>query len=343
MEGRKVHPEHACGFCASRYPPSVFATLMANECDASYKLLFSSPEFIRELVRGFVPDEWVQSLDYTTLEKVPCHYVADGLRQRTSDVVWRVRANGEWVYLYLLIEFQSTIDRHMAVRIMVYVGLLYQEMLRTGEVPADDPLPPVLPIVLYTGNRKWSAATDIAALIAQMPGPVAKYQPRLEYLLIDRSEYKETDLLEMKNLVACVIGLEHPTSAETLPRMTEQIQQLLGSNPAHRQVFKQWFRGLISRQSKNPLVPPALAAKALEELEDFEMTWAQCFEAARAESEQKGIGKGEAKMLRRVLTQRFGQLPPDIDAKINAAPTEQIEGWADRLLLADTLVDVFRP
>ena len=33
--------------------------------DASYKLLFSAPELVRDLILGFVPDEWLHSLDYS--------------------------------------------------------------------------------------------------------------------------------------------------------------------------------------------------------------------------------------------------------------------------------------
>ncbi|MDO4233014.1 MAG: Rpn family recombination-promoting nuclease/putative transposase [Lautropia sp.] len=102
--------------------------------DASYKLLFSSPELVRDLVLGFIPDEWLHSLDYATLEKVPGSYVTDDLRHRADDVIWRVRTGEDWIYLYLLIEFQSRPDRWMAVRMMTYVGLLYQDLIRRGEL-----------------------------------------------------------------------------------------------------------------------------------------------------------------------------------------------------------------
>ena len=72
---------------------------------ASYKRLFSAPELVRDLIMDFVPDEWLHSLDYGTLEKVPGSYVADDLRHHADDVVWRVKAEGEWIYLYILIEF----------------------------------------------------------------------------------------------------------------------------------------------------------------------------------------------------------------------------------------------
>jgi hypothetical protein len=45
----------------------------------------------------------------------------------------------------------------MALRMMVYVGLLYQDLIKRGEALADGRLPPVLPIVLYNGSPSWTA------------------------------------------------------------------------------------------------------------------------------------------------------------------------------------------
>ncbi|WAR45400.1 Rpn family recombination-promoting nuclease/putative transposase [Methylomonas rapida] len=137
---------------------------MSSEYDASYKLLFSAPELVRDLILGFIPDDWLHGLDYSTLEKLPGSYVTDDFRHRADDVVWRVKADESWVYLYILIEFQSNVDPFMAVRMMIYAGLLYQDLIRRGEILPDKRLPPVLPIVLYNGDSKWTAATDIRAI-----------------------------------------------------------------------------------------------------------------------------------------------------------------------------------
>jgi predicted transposase YdaD len=67
-------------------------------------------------------------------------FVSDTLRERHDDIIWRIRLDKKWLYLYLLIEFQSSIDDFMAVRIMVYVGLLYQHLIETQKLTAKDKL-----------------------------------------------------------------------------------------------------------------------------------------------------------------------------------------------------------
>ena len=76
----------------------------------------------------------------------------------------------------------------------ILVGLLYPDLIRARKVLPAKRLPPGLPIVLYNGDAKWSAATDVAALIPRVPGLVAKYLPKMESLLIDESRYTEADL-----------------------------------------------------------------------------------------------------------------------------------------------------
>ncbi|WP_278386135.1 Rpn family recombination-promoting nuclease/putative transposase [Stutzerimonas kunmingensis] len=335
---------------------------MSLDDDASYKLLFSAPEVVRDLVLGFIPDEWLHSLDYSTLEKVPGSYVTDDLRHRADDVIWRVKAEGSWVYLYLLIEFQSRVDPWMAVRMMTYVGLLYQDLIRRGEVLPDRKLPPVLPIVLYNGDAKWTAATDIAQLIPKAPGLVAKYLPKLEYLLIDENQYGEADLAGLKNLVAAIIRFEHPENEQALLKLIDLVNEWLEGNPELKRTFAIWIRAVLLRQSKNTLALPKV-----RDLKELKMTLADRFDQWAQQHEQKGmqagmqaglqagmqkgieqgiekgIEKGEALVLQKLLIKRFGPLPADLSAQIGAATAAQIDVWVDRVLDAQNLDEVFRP
>jgi Putative transposase, YhgA-like len=125
--------------------------------DHSYKLLFSHREMMADLLQGFVTAEWVQAVDLTTLERVYSSHVSDDLRDREDDIIWRIRWQDGWLYIYLLVEFQSTVYRYMAVRLMTYEGLLYEGLIRSHQPMPRGLLPPVVPIVLYNaaiGGRR---------------------------------------------------------------------------------------------------------------------------------------------------------------------------------------------
>ena len=60
---------------------------------------------MEDLVKGFVRFDWVADLDFSTLEKVNGSYITDDLKERADDVIWRVKFQDEWLYVYLLLEF----------------------------------------------------------------------------------------------------------------------------------------------------------------------------------------------------------------------------------------------
>jgi hypothetical protein len=77
----------------------------------------------------------------------------------------------------------------MAVCLVVYIGLLYQALTRSGEIRQDEPLPPVFPLVLYNGRHPWTAPLDVADLIATRPVGLRPYHPRLRYHVLEERRY----------------------------------------------------------------------------------------------------------------------------------------------------------
>ena len=118
-----------------------------------------------------------------------------------------------WLYVYLLLEFQASVDRFMAVRILTYTGLLYQDLIRSHALHQER-LPPVLPIVLYNGETRWTAAVELAALLEPAPAELQAYQPQQRYLLLDEGAYSDTHLAGLRNLVAAVFRLENSRTPE---------------------------------------------------------------------------------------------------------------------------------
>lgn len=313
---------------------------MREQCDASYKLMFSMRRIVRDLIVGFVPDEWLHGLDFDTLEKVPCSYVSDDLRQRADDVVWRLRVGGEWAYLYLLIEFQSTVDAFMAVRVKTYVGLLYQDLIRAGKVLPGRMLPPVLPIVLYNGDAPWTAARDLADMVPSAPGVVGQYRSTQGYLLIDENRCSDAQLAARENLVACMIRFQRAPSIEVMCEVVDWLDRGIRGDAELRRTVALWLGAVVSRRTGNTLTLPKI-----DDLKELNMTLAQRFdewkEQYTKEGVQRGIQQGEARLLEKMLARRFGPLPPDVVSRIAAAPEEQIDAWADRLSNAGSLDDIF--
>jgi predicted transposase YdaD len=100
-----------------------------------------------------VPEDWVQRLDFETLEKVGNEYISNELLKRSNDLVWRLKLNGEqWLYVYVMLEFQSSNDRWMALRLMTYIGLLYQDLVKAGQLTEYQKLPPVFQTAIF-GRR----------------------------------------------------------------------------------------------------------------------------------------------------------------------------------------------
>jgi len=220
----------------------------ASGHDRGYKLLFSDPTLVEELLRGFLPGTWTDKLDFTTLERMGGSFVSADLRERHSDLIWRLRLRGEegggWVYVYLLLEFQSTVDPFMALRLLTYTGLLLEEIVRKEKLKPGDRLPAVLPLVLYNGDRRWRAPLRLESLFVPVPKELKRYLPRLTYHLVDerRLDLNRPELQE--NLTAALFRVETAPSAQVVPTLSRALDGLLpaGDSVLRRTVYT-WFGG----------------------------------------------------------------------------------------------------
>ena len=87
--------------------------------DSGYKKLFSNRTIFRQLLETFVHEPWVAELDFSQAETLDKSFVADHYKATESDLIYKVKLRGRTVYIYLLLEFQSTVDRFMAIRNLV--------------------------------------------------------------------------------------------------------------------------------------------------------------------------------------------------------------------------------
>ena len=304
------------------------------EHDQSYKLLFSFPEMVADLLQGFVHEPWVSQVDLGTLERVNATAVSDDLREREDDVIWRVRWGEEWLYIYILLEFQSTVERFMAVRVMTYLGLLYQDLIRAEAVGQEDTLPPVFSVVLYNGNRRWTAPHDIGELIGDVPAGLEQYTPHVRYLLLAENEFSESELAPMRNLAAALFRLENSRSVEGVRRVLEALIDWLRQPEQERlrRAFTVWLsRVLLPRKAPGVAVPELgdlqeVNTMLAERVEEWTDQWReqglregleQGIQQGLQQGIQQGLQQASREALAEVICFRFGQLPPDVDAALS--------------------------
>ena len=61
----------------------------------------------------------------------------------------------------------------------------------------------------------------------------------------------------------------------------------------------------------------------------------------RAEGEARGEARGRAATLLDQLDIKFGHVPADIEQRVHTASTSGLETWTRRIIIANTLDDIF--
>ena len=281
--------------------------------DATYKTIFSHRFMVEELMRWLVADlhgaaELVDALDFPGLRRVPEQSVTTGVggqRDYANDIVWQVPilhrpeddAREGWQSLVVMLEFQSTVDHRMALRIRNYVDSLHMERWRGERFGAESRLAPVLPIVLYNGDTRWTAAPRVIDLVtpgaSSSPGGVGSGAMRRAsplfagdgYLLLDTLRLGSEDL-RRDNAAALLAGLE------TLELETAE--------------------GLLGAFHKR------LSAPELKELREVMLAW-----ATRQARRRLGVELGDMVELNRLLNRLLD--PDEIDAHYG----ERVHAWKE--------------
>jgi len=310
---------------------------MASEDDTAYEQLFAYPEMVRDLLLGFVPGDWVHQLDLTSLERVNGSYVSDGGHHRHSDMVWRVRLAGEWIYIYLLLEFQSRSDHWMALRMQVYIGLLYQDLIKRHELPLPGRLPPVFPVVLYNGLKPWTASRSLVDLVAAVPDDLLPLQASQRYLLIDQARLEAAAIASPSNFVATAFRVDR---LETETDIVEELNAWrampeFATSPAVLPCLSRWSARRLQRLARERKIGIGKTAEegdtmSVPVIKSFADAWR--YEAALYEHRER---------LRKLLVKRFGKIPARLNGRIEYAEMDDLDLWFDRIFDAKNIKDIF--
>ena len=296
--------------------------------DPIYKRLYAFARMVEDLLRSLFGAGL--DADYGTLEKLPAEYVGEALQHRRGDTAWRLRTRGTgdgWLHVLVMLEFQSTTDAAMALRVMEYTALLYGELLRHG-VAKPGALPPVLPVVLYNGDAPWRPATEMRDLIAAPSPLLAPYQPSQRHFVLDQRRAQAEDF-KLHELTWTVAQLEQSSSAADLARIGRRLTGLLaGAGEVElRRTFAHWLwalgRSLVG-SGPAPMPPEDvnledMAMSLVERVAEWRKPYIeQGIQQGIQQGRQEGISLGreegmehERQLLRRIAATRFDSATAD--------------------------------
>ena len=325
--------------------------------DASYKNFFTHPRTVADTLRAIAGDI-ARHLDFSTLERMPASFVTSTLGQRHTDMLWRIgTTRGGWVYILILLEFQSTVDRRMALRMMDYTATIWKRLGRKDLGPRGE-YPFVLPVVIYNGERRWTAPTDIGDLLSPVPEELLGYRPRLRYLLIE-IRAQDPASLPPGNVLAMIARFEQAPTAEALEELAGSLanwREAIGE-PELVEAFVAWIMQVLAQR-----FGPAGRELQRKLRNEEEGTMSTLMERARKWGEerdqlwlQKGIEEGiererlasiqrERELVLRQVTRRFGpgtaeQLLPVLE---RISEQEDIARVADAVIECESAEEFLR-
>ena len=309
--------------------------------DNAYRRLLGDKEiflrFLRRFLRRDMPaivDEMIESRDFSpddvVLENIT--FIPPDLREKRSDVVYRIRRGRLEAYVYILIEHQSSVDFLMPYRMLSYMVQLWARHIEdagTASRRKSFLLPPIMPVVFYDGERPWTAAKLFTRKVRRAED-FRGYIPEFEYRLISLRDVETENLLSPADALGTILYLAKPFKSEKLLEVSEQIRNFLLIFPdEEKELLARHLGGYLKILAEKEGVDPETIPDDLFENKEAEemLTYIEkeirrYKQEAREEGREEGIQKAARQML-------ASGMAISLVAEIMELPEETVRRLAD--------------
>jgi len=254
------------------------------------------------------------------------------LSETRADKLVKVRRlDGSEAYLILHVEVQTSYDADLARRVFVYN---YRTFDKHG-------VPVVSLVILGDTSKKWSPTKygwDVWGCKMGIEFPVVK-------LMDYNDRWPE---LEAETNPAALVFMAHlktkETRGDTAARLAwkRTLVRMLYERGYERRDVLELYR-ILDWMLKLPKAEEALFQEDLRRIEEeLAMPYVTAIERMGEDrGEERGILKGEVKILKRQMSRQYGPLPGWAEERLAKASVDDLERWADRVLDAASIEEVF--
>ncbi|MBL8374174.1 Rpn family recombination-promoting nuclease/putative transposase [Accumulibacter sp.] len=312
--------------------------------DRFFKAVFGRTEVAAEFLERYLPTTAAQALNWKTLRAAKDSFLDPELALHPADLLYAVDLrDGGPGYVHVLFEHKSYVESRIGLDLLRYRVRIWEQWLNAGN---SGRLPVVVPVVVYHGAATWRVSRQFADEVEDAPA-LRAYVPACVYHLIDLSDYRDDELRGAVMLQTALLTLKYifrDELSERLPEILGLLRDLAQSSKGLDYV-RTLLRYLAQAASIDRLSGDQLRQAVTQTLsggDELMLTIAEQWEQQATERGiEKGIEQGEARLLKQLLTWRFGSLPAWAEARLAGAEPARLETWAKRVLDAQTLDAVF--
>lgn len=331
-------------------------TALNSPHDRFFKAVFGRTEVATEFLERYLPATAVQALDWKTLRPAKDSFLDPELALHPADLLYTVDLRGGGTgYVHVLFEHKSYVESRIGLDLLRYRVRIWEQWLNAGN---SGRLPVIVPVVVHHGTATWRVSRQFADEVEDVPA-LRAYVPACVYHLIDLSGYRDDELQGAVMLHTALLTLKYIFRNELSERLPEILGLLrdLAQSSMGLDYVRTLLRYLAQAASIDRLTGDQLRQVVTETLSgggELMLTIAEQWEQQAMERGiekgiekgiergiEKGIEQGEARLLKQLLSWRFGALPPWVESQLAGAQPERLETWAKRALDAPDLDTVF--
>ncbi len=324
--------------------------------DRGIQWLLELPENLRGIVQ-LLAQEIAEKLDFRRAERINHSFIQEDLRKWETDLLFRIPFTDidREVWVYLLLEHQSTPDRLMGLRLLNYMVQVW-EMQRRGWVDARTPasrrwLSPVLPLVLYTGKRRWSAMPTLETIM-RVPEAISPFIPRHDTLFLNLratpAEQLQGSAVSYALRVLQVEDAPLDELQQVLAQAVASLEELPDEYQAGWHRVMRFVLALIrdrrayeEQDELTTLVTEAVRPEHREEVDEMVLTGTQyLLRQGREEGREEGLRIGQSEILLTQLEDKFGKLPTEVVTAVKELPLARLKELAHKILTAQQLSEL---
>lgn len=187
-----------------------------NSHDKTYRKILSNKKDATYVINKALKLENKDMIKPEELEKYNTSFITNQLENREADLVYKLKNSN----IYFLIEHQNKIDYSMPYRVKEYSLEIIKSAIDIEKIKTKQyQMPKVIPIILYTGRKKW----DVKTYLDEIEDERFKKIDLLKYNLIDINDYTEEKLINSKNFLDKVFLIEKAKETEEIVKMLEKI------------------------------------------------------------------------------------------------------------------------